>query len=180
MSTDLVERGDCPCGKGEFVVYRETPDHGWPTRNWSRRFGELQCTDCEAEYVVQGLKLVRRADHEAQRRETEERRRQEDELMESPRLKDIFARLANLLDHQQSIAATWRLLSRYNLVSISEGTFRKHWRGGEDWVRQQSGFLLLNQLVKTGVINEEKDAALVDEFKRLNTPRPCASHRTAP
>ena len=169
MSTDVSERGrgPCPCGAGEIVVYLETPDHGWASGQWQRWWGEIRCATCDKEFVVRtkgGVSLVRRGDAEAHQRKMTEWSQQCDLLMESVAVKNLFEKLVDRLKSEHSIAAVWRRLSTYGLTNYTESTFRRHWRGAEDWVREYQSISLLERMLSA---MKDPDPALVTEAQRL-------------
>lgn len=49
-----VGRGSCPCGKGEIMVERCTPDHGYVQAHQISYEGRLDCRDCATEYSFWG------------------------------------------------------------------------------------------------------------------------------
>ncbi len=151
-STDVSEvaRGACPCGGGEIIVYLETPDHGWSSRQWQRRWGEITCGTCATEFVVQisgRVRLVRRSDLEAQRRKVQEWTTQSDLVLQSEGAITLFQRLVARLKAERSVAAVWRCLSHYGMTQYSESAFRKHWKDAEDWVKENKGIWLLERIL---------------------------------
>jgi hypothetical protein len=174
--TDTIETGrrPCPCGKGEIVDFRETPDHGWSSGQWVRGYSRVECPDCDAMYLVSGDGFILRSDYEARELERRAVWEQEKVLINSAPVVKIFERLALRIDQEPSVAAAHRLLSQHGLTSDTINTFRRKWRGGEDWIKRHGGSYLLKKLREIGALTKEKHAEIISEMERLKALREIA------
>jgi hypothetical protein len=167
--TDTVELGrrPCPCGKAEIVEYRETPDHGWSSDQWVRNYDVIECPECASTYLMHGSGFILRGDYEAREQERQAAWKQKQSFLTSPGVLQIFERLSERLDREQSVAAVYRLLNKCGLVIVSENTFRRYWSGGADWIKKNSGTHLSKKLIEIGALKPEKHGGVIDELERL-------------
>jgi hypothetical protein len=164
-----LSRRPCPCGKAEIVEYCEPPDHLWPSSQW-HHYSVIECPECDAAYLIRGSTLIRRSDYEAQEQQRRAAWEQEQSFLTSPDVVKIFHRLAERLDQEPSVAAVYRLLRERELLGarVSENTFRRHWRGGADWIRMNGSTCLLRKLIEIGSLKPEQYPDVVRELERLS------------
>jgi len=99
-------RGPCPCGGGEIVVTRCTPDHGWPSNNvwWEC---ELNCERCQKEFTIFSEsddprpKVVRRTDFEEHKRREDAWHLKRQSIMETDRVTAVIQQLASRLEQEK-------------------------------------------------------------------------------
>jgi hypothetical protein len=167
--TDTIETGrrPCPCGNGEVVDYRETPDHGWSSGQWVSNYSRIECNECDRRYLVHHSGYVLRGDYEAREAAKRAVWEEEQQFLKSADVERIFDRLAQLLDDQPSIAARYRFLYQLELTPASESGFRKRWDGGASWASANRSVYTLRKLINVGAIKREKYPWLVNEVERF-------------
>jgi hypothetical protein len=141
MGTDYEEfRKPCPCGQGTIRVGCGSPDHGWPSIYSIHWDANIECPACQQTYTVDGtdqaMRVVWRADLAAVGARRSAYDAQSSEFMASPAVAALKTDFAAHLDGMRSVAAIHRYLEANGMVGYAIGTFRKNWRGGDDWVNR--------------------------------------------
>jgi hypothetical protein len=166
MGTDYDEfRKPCPCGQGAIRVGRSSPDHGWASVYSIHWDANIECPACQQIYMVDGtddgMRIVRRADVAA----VAARRSAYDaackHLMALPSISALKSSFGAHLDGMRSVAAVHRYLEASGMAGYAIGTFRKNWRGGQDWADRQIG--VWNVAKVAGLLGQDAvvyDAAL--------------------
>lgn len=132
--------GPCLCGRGTFRIDDCQVDHSWPTARPQWYESKISCPDCEKKFTIEKrggrFFLIERA--ALQNREDRQRAvaNRVDEILADDEVVATLVQFESLLGAQRSVAAVYRLLRDADLESCAEGTFRKHWRGPREWVRQ--------------------------------------------
>lgn len=159
MGTDRVEayHDQCLCGSGEVIINFCTPDHPWPTSSkWFET--SVSCSDCLDKYALieQDNKYVFVDKNHLKIRDDygAEYSQRSDDILKWPEVKEILDNLTNILEAQPSIAACYRLLNANGLIVYGTvGTFRRHWSGASNYVRNNVRASSLNNIMKlTGKI----------------------------
>jgi hypothetical protein len=144
MGTDYDEfRKPCPCGQGTIRIGRSSPDHGWASSYSVHWNADIECPACQPIYMVDGIdagmRIVRRDDVAA----VAVRRSAYDaactQFMALPSLAPLKSAFAAHLDSMKSVAAIHRYLESNGMAGYAIGTFRKNWRGGQDWIDRHIG-----------------------------------------
>jgi hypothetical protein len=183
MGTDrtTVFEGPCRCGNGTFQVDCCSPDHGWPVSTPFWYEPSIRCKECSEKYELQRQEnlvvLVEKSGIRKRDQLLREANRIGQTLLSTPEVKSIVADFSRLLNRQVSKAAIYRLLCSVGLEYSSIGTFRKYWKGGEDWVKRHVSMYNLEQVMR--VLNVE-NKAIQEKLKQIESlseaskePLPC-------
>lgn len=144
MATDDVweiYRGSCECGRGNFVVIASEPDHPWARasqRSWDTA---IECEDCGRKYVIEhrgrDFLVVLRSDFEQAQQALEAARNRKRNLMNRP---EVQVTKQNLIDHLRGLPSKAEAYRQLNAAGFflpgTQGTFSRHYRNADDWVRQ--------------------------------------------
>jgi hypothetical protein len=132
---DYGSEGPCPCGNGKITIYRCSPDHPWGGEAWFEN--QLNCPNCNEVYQFypsddifkKRSRLVLRKDVEDREARRKEWHKKTTAIMEMQAVQRILKQTQSALDQQRSMAAKYRLLRKYGLAEMSEGTFRRRFTG---------------------------------------------------
>ena len=137
MGTDTTERTiPCPCGAGSVVITTSTPDHPWISAYNVHHSVAILCQACSEQFMVDGMRIVRRADYIEQVEARGRARAAHDQFSTSAGVRDVKAAFGVHLGTLPSVAAVYRYLTAHGLESYAIGSFRKRWRGGPHWAEQ--------------------------------------------
>jgi hypothetical protein len=184
MGTDRVEvkRQPCPCGGGEIVIERCSPDHAWISAHRVWWESDIDCQKCSQEYALHDddaemPRLVRQSDL----REREKRRQAwyalHRSIMGSPRVQSVLEQFAARLDQEKSVAAKYRLLAKSGLGGGTEGTFRRRFSGSQAFAKSLSPGQLSQVMDMLGIEDPSISAEVrqLDElWKAVKEPIPTA------
>jgi hypothetical protein len=169
MGTDREEltRELCSCGDGEIVIYRLTPDHGWPSNSVSWD-GRLECDPCSATYTMYAAatecpRVALIADVLEKERRFEDWNSADKALMASAPVQGLVDRLTNRIEKEPSIAAKYRLLKEL-CYHRTYGSINRHWRGAPAWVNE---WIRSSSLPAVLRLLGEDDPILVSEAERI-------------
>ncbi|MBN2230875.1 MAG: hypothetical protein JW779_14905 [Candidatus Thorarchaeota archaeon] len=141
MGTDRIREYDCKCkcGKGTVEIDYCTPDHGWPTATPFWYEARLKCANCSVKYEIhqQDDDFVYVSKQDIADRKVLQAKvdAKNVTLLNSPRVQAMRSRLIQFLDSRPSKAAIHRTLQSIQLSSCTIQTFRKHWKGADEWLR---------------------------------------------
>ncbi|MGH2549415.1 MAG: hypothetical protein ACRDHN_08495 [Thermomicrobiales bacterium] len=94
-------------------------------------------------------------------------RKKHTEIMTSNSVKELMGRFVKRLDGEKSIAAKYRLLAKFGLVDGVETTFRRNFRGTEDYVANRKP----HELPKVQSLLAESDPTIESDLKKLEQLR---------
>lgn len=127
----------CLCGDGEVEITVTSPDHPWAKSDDAQYSAEIVCPACMLKYAVDDNRLVSRAEFEAWTDAKSKSWKAWTEFDASAAVQSEIKAFAGYLDTLPSLAAIHRLLTANKLEHSSVGTFRKRWRGGDEWARHR-------------------------------------------
>lgn len=142
MGTDRSNewKGPCECGSGEYAIDFCEVDHAWPVAKPWWYECHVNCAVCRGKYQIKqrgrNFVLLDRAvvhDRDAKR---EAERNFGAALCKEPEVMGVLNAVAEMLAAQKSVAAVYRVLRGAGLVHGSENTFRRHWSGPEQAVKE--------------------------------------------
>ncbi len=174
MGTDRTKEYEapCPCGSGTIIINSCTPDHPWPTKShWYE--SKIDCVICDSKYTIEEhynqLGLVEKAEVESRKNRFINYNQYKVDFLSSKDCQDVIYEFINLLDSKPSIAAIHRFLITEKLINQTYGTFNKHWKGTEKWVKERitlrpEDVLKLSQILGFNNVYIEQ---YVIELKRL-------------
>jgi hypothetical protein len=161
MGYDIDSRfkRQCMCGAGEFIVEIYSPDHPYRTR--SRIINtDITCSSCKSNFSIHTLYnqigIVRNSVLTLQQQLEKECRKFERDLLEDPVIIDLFAQFHAELCNKRSVAEVHRWLSSARLTLESLSTFRKRWRGAEDWVQNNMRAWQVKGIIDLLGFNDER------------------------
>jgi len=109
-------RGPCPCGQGEIVVERCTPDHAWVKAHQVSYNSHLDCSACGSRYTFfskygnEPERLVLRTDVERRESYSQAASAKRQEVASSSEFKTLEKDVTNWLAQGKSAAARHRML----------------------------------------------------------------------
>lgn len=136
MATDdVVEREQpCLCGKGTLHTTVTSPDHPWVRDHQITYTYELRCEDCAAKFVIDDDRLVDRDIWTQAQTAKQAASAAEREFVASAAVAELKEKFVSYLNDLGSVAAIYRCLNQSGLEAHSIATFRKRWRGPENWI----------------------------------------------
>jgi len=167
---DTVYEGPCRCGKGKFRIDYCNPDHGWPTSTpfWYELF--IKCQACDRIYQLQHqdnyIVVVEKAEIIKKKQLSTESDKRWKSLLDTSEVKEVVNDFILLIESQRSIAAIHRLLTSARIEYSSISTFRKNWRGSEDWVKHHLYYFNFPNVMK---LVGNNSSAILNEIKEIET-----------
>lgn len=131
----------CRCGAGTFRIDDCSVDHAWPTAEPTWYESHVACEHCRQEYTIEQQRsvfvLVDAAERERCQRRRDQVSTKKGQILAEPTVQAALAQLQIQLGAaaDKSVAAAYRYLDAVELVSCSLSTFRNHWRGVMNWIK---------------------------------------------
>ncbi|WP_411879860.1 hypothetical protein [Polaromonas sp. YR568] len=163
--------GACQCGAGTFSIDECTPDHSWPTSRPLWYEPHINCTACANQFEIEqrsgDFVLVEKTRLEEQEQKRHAARTALEAAEGHASVIEVKKIAAGLLDNAGSVSAAHRLATQHNLDDSTIGTFRRHWRGGEVFMRGLRLSALKSAFTWVGVDSKDFDQ-LIEEYRRLD------------
>ena len=138
MGTERFEiyKGDCSCGKGNYIVKECSPDHPWakPHQTWYER--TITCPECQKKYSLEEIndKIYLVLNSEKTKREAINQK-WHDQIKEIKNHFDSEGHLSALeaaINAMPSMAAIYRELDPLVNFHYTVSTFRKHFKAASN------------------------------------------------
>ena len=165
----------CPCGKGHIRITTFTPDHGWVSAYNVHQNFAINCTPCENIFMVDGARIVRRAEQAEHHAARSRYRVAVERFGASDGVVEIRKAFGALLATMRSVAAVHRYLQEHGLESYSMNSFRKHWRGGPQWADEHVHASNVRKILGLLGRDTTKFDAELRELETLNASIPSVS-----
>jgi hypothetical protein len=175
MGTDRSTEfsGLCPCGNGTLQIDYCEVDHGWPTSMPTWYSGHLNCIECSKLYELRelsnGFYLVTKEELGDLESLSKNAHDLEKMLMSSPEINALKNKFVAYINSQKSVAAIYRVLSEFNLVSTAIGTFRNRWNGPENWLAGNLNSWNLNRICEALSTSSEPFSQVLGEIERMRS-----------